>query len=121
VRYSTGKPTKEEEARIIASKEGPCVCCFIQLHRGLIDEQDVSYQNDYHHVTSGGRRLGHMSGMGLCKYHHVGHPIPGYSKGQARDLFGPSLMDGSRTFRDYFMDNQTLIDLQTKIIECKHA
>ncbi len=120
MRHSTGKPTKEEEARIIAAKEGPCVCCFIQLHRGLIDDEDVSYQNDYNHCKSGNKRRGHMAGFGVCLWHHRGIYFPEHSRAHMEDWYGPSIMSGSRKFHEYFGSDDYLIDLQTKIIECKH-
>lgn len=111
---STGKPTKAEEARIIACKEGRCAAC--------IQWQDITGNYcdndgcDYHHLLSGGRRRGHRFGVGLCAYHHRGVPIHGYRDTEMRAYFGPSLMDGSKVFREAFGTDDEMLANQDKRI-----
>lgn len=115
MRTSTGKPNKEESARIVAAKEGPCMACFVvSRDEGLCPTE---LGNDYHHTLSGGRRRGHMHGFSLCLWHHRGVPIDGALPSYMRFYHGPSLMDGSKPFREAYGTDQELIDLQTITIE----
>ena len=116
MRTSTGKPTKEESARIVAAKTGPCVACLVRARAGLLDFDRVSYLNDYNHAKSGNIRRGHMHGYALCRWHHMRQP------GEETHLFmttiyGPSLLDGSRLFHETYGTDDELIDLQTITIE----
>lgn len=111
---STGTPTKEEAARIVACKEGRCVACYaLELDGGHGCDGEGC---DYHHMKSGNIRRGHMFGIGLCAYHHRGHPLQGYTPKSMRLFFGPSLMDGSRAFHDYFGPDGELLILQREIL-----
>lgn len=114
MRTSTGKPTKEEADRIVASKEGPCMACLVAGRDGLCATE---LGNDYHHTLSGGRRRGHMHGFGLCLWHHRGVPIEGALPAYMRFYHGPSLMDGSKIFRETYGTDDELIELQTITIE----
>jgi len=50
---STGKPTKAEEARIVASKEGPCMACEVWHEKGNAPHGwSPIYGCDYNHCTS---------------------------------------------------------------------
>lgn len=107
---STGKPTKEEEARIIACKEGPCVACLVWAEG---DEAPLGfapvYGCDFHHFLSGGRRRGHMFGIGLCAHHHRGVPNWGCTVKEMRAHYGPSLMDGSKLFHAAYGSDDELL------------
>lgn len=63
-----------------------------------------------HHVISGGRRMGHMSILPLCPWHHQGYPPQGYTDKQATDLFGPSLANGSKPFVRHWGSEAELLD-----------
>lgn len=114
MRTSTGKPTKEESARIVAAKEGPCMACKVAGEAGL---NATGQGNDYHHTLSGGCRRGHMQGFAMCLWHHRGVPIDGVLPDYMRFYHGPSLMDGSKLFREAYGSDDKLIDLQTITIE----
>lgn len=64
---------------------------------------------DYHHMKSGNIRRGHMFGVGLCAYHHRGHPIDCLNSRQMRGFFGPSLMDGGKKFAAVFGTDEELL------------
>lgn len=102
---STGKPTAEEAAWIVAVKEGDCVAC------GIVGPCDA------HHLLSGGRRRGHLFTVGLCAWCHRGVPDDGYTAKQMRDTYGPSLMDGSKTFHEYYGSDDELYERQRKQLE----
>lgn len=106
---STSTPTKAEASRIVAVKEGPCLACLIWTGRRC-------HGCDAHHLLSGGRRIGHMSTIGLCPYHHRGVPHEGMDKHQAREQYGPSLMDGSKLFRDAFGTDAELLHMQNQLL-----
>lgn len=115
---STGKPTKAEEARIIAAKEGPCMACEIWHEKGNAPHGwSPIYGCDYNHCKSGNIRRGHMAGYALCPWHHRGVPDFDFSAAEMRKFAGPSLMDGSRLFHETYGSDQELIDLQSKFLE----
>ena len=102
---STGKPTVEEAARIVAVKSCECVAC------GFPPPCDA------HHLLSGGRRRGHMFTIGLCVYCHRGHPWAGRTGRWMRANHGPSLMDGSKLFHATYGDDETLLQKQERLLE----
>lgn len=106
---STNAPTKSEAEWIVAVKEGPCVACFVWT-------QDEYRGCDAHHLLSGGRRRGHMATIGLCKWHHVGQPDNGVLPRYMREDFGPSLMDGSKLFREAYGTDDELLALQKRLL-----
>lgn len=114
---STGKPTKEEAARIVAAKEGPCMACEIWFfqHAKRCDGEGC----DYNHAKSGNIRRGHLYGYALCPWHHRGVPAEGFSAAGMRVTFGPSLMDGSRRFHLAYGSDDDLIESQTATIKGK--
>lgn len=119
---STTTPTREEADRIERCKSGVCVACAIWADHpdsppGFIG----AWGGDYHHLLSGGRRRGHMFGVCLCKWHHVGiiaddwHSF-GMTHAEMRRHYGPSLMDGSKTFRDTYGSDDVLLAKQDELL-----
>lgn len=115
---STTKPTKAEAARIIAAKDGPCMACLAYANTGLMESDFVIYGCDYNHAKSGNVRRGHMEGYALCIWHH--RRVYDHSAANCREMrevFGPSLMDGSRLFHETYGSDDELIAAQTNWIE----
>jgi hypothetical protein len=114
---STGKPTQAEAARIVACKEGPCIACLIRS-----EQPDAPWNfrpwigGDYHHLLSGGRRIGHMAGVCLCPWHHRQVPDWGCSPQEMSEHYGPSLMDGSKTFHAAFGSDAELLAKQNELL-----
>lgn len=106
---STGNPTKAEASRIVAVKEGPCVACLIFTGQSYLG-------CDAHHLLSGGRRIGHMATVGLCAYHHRRVMPEGETGVSMFEQFGPSLMDGSKLFREAYGTDVELLALQNQIL-----
>lgn len=107
---STGKPTAEEAAWMVAVKEGPCLACLIHDGRRYLG-------CDAHHLLSGGRRIGHMATVGLCSWHHRAvPPYSGHSAKTCRELFGPSLMDGSKLFHEAYGSDEELLAMQKEFL-----
>lgn len=81
--------TKEEKAHIMRVKCMKCVAC----QEDWFDSQGYYWggtvnTSDYHHITDGGRRLGHMWGLPLCEKCHRGED--GFS-GKNRGAWDKSL------------------------------
>lgn len=114
---STGKPTKAESERIEAVKSGPCLACIAWGESGNAPWGfHVTIGCDAHHLLSGGRRIGHMATVGLCPWHHRQVPDWGCTAKEMRAYYGPSLMDGSKTFRDTYGDDESLMKLQNELL-----
>ena len=117
MRHSTGKPTLRESSRIAQVKRGPCMACL-----AWAESEDAPagffpvYGVDYHHLLSGGRRRGHMFGIGLCAYHHRQIPNYGCTVKEMREHYGPSLMDGSKVFHAAYGSDQELLDGQNLLL-----
>lgn len=114
-------PTAAEAARIEASKVGPCMACLSLVAQDLLGPRLVVYGCDYNHAKSGNKRRGHALGYALCVWHHRRHPMPGKTFAETRDIYGPSLMDGSRTFHETYGTDDELIDQQTFVNEQRQA
>ncbi len=112
---STSKPDADEAARIVACKEGGCVACLIWQESGQAPAGFVPACGcDYHHLKSGNIRRGHMFGVGLCGWHHRALPSYGMTPSEMRTEFGPSLMDGSRTFAQVYGGDEALLERQAR-------
>lgn len=121
MQHSTGKPNAKEAERIELAKVGPCMACLVLNVAGLLNPFQVVYGCDYNHAKSGNRRRGHLFGYALCVWHHRRHPIEGKTLAQTREIYGPSLMDGSRVFRETYGSDDELIEQQTQVNELRRA
>lgn len=109
--------TREESARIVAAKEGPCICCTILHERGELEaEMIVSGCCDFHHAKSGNIRRGHLFGFALCRWHHERHPWGQWSHRQMATYYGVSLKDGSALFHRTYGTDDELIAKQNALI-----
>lgn len=113
MKHSTGKPNKREAEYIERCKTGPCVACWVNSPGRISWDGGC---NDFHHMKSGNIRRGHMFGIGLCRWHHMGHPFETWPMGLMRESFGPSLMDGSRLFHLTYGSDDDLLKLQRELI-----
>jgi len=114
-------PNKEEAARIVLAKTGPCMACLALLQQQLLEPELVVYGCDYNHAKSGNLRRGHFFGFALCVWHHRRIPMEGSTFATMRQIYGPSLMDGSRTFHETYGSDDELIANQTYINELRAA
>lgn len=114
---STTTPTAAEAARIVACKEGLCVACVIWSEMPESPWNLMVYPGcDYHHLLSGGRRRGHMFGVGLCPWHHRGLVGFGCTHDEMRSHYGPSLAEGSKPFHAMFGSDEDLIARQDQML-----
>lgn len=107
--------TVEEAARVERAKRGHCVPCLVHALNGYMPLSFVIVGVTYDHKKSGNIRIGHMAGFGSCLWHHQGYPLAGWLHREMREKYGPSLMDGSRLFRETYGNNDTLIALQHEV------
>lgn len=108
------KPTAAELEHMARCKVGPCIPCLSLFLSGRLSDEMVFVGGDYDHKKSGNIRRGHLFGFCSCAWHHRGHPWEGRSHATMRDLWGPSLMDGSRLFREHYGSDDDLIALQER-------
>lgn len=55
-------------------------------------------------------------GLQLCQWHAENIPDQGETPPRMRMLYGPSLMDGSKTFRNHYGADAELLELQERMI-----
>lgn len=109
-------PTKDEAARIVEAKLGPCIPCLVWALMGNMPLADVIVGVTYDHKKSGNIRRGHMFGFASCLWHHERVPHQGWTHARCTSHYGPSLMDGSRTYHATYGSDDYLIDLQTRVL-----
>lgn len=93
-----------------------CLCCAIEKHpMGLEDIALTTIE----HVTDRGRRLPdeHQATIGLCPWHHQGHPWSGIDQDSMAVILGPSLANGRKPFEERYGDEvDVLLELQNEVI-----
>lgn len=115
--HSTKPMTAVERAYVEACKTGPCVPCIAWERSPQSNPFFVgAWGGDFHHYTSGGRRISHLHGICACAWHHRGHPAGGLSAASTRAMYGPSLMDGSKVFHSAYGSDAELLALQDEIL-----
>lgn len=114
-------PNAAERARMLLAKAGPCMACLSLVTQQLLEPGLVVYGCDYNHTKSGNVRRGHAFGFALCTWHHRRHPLGGNSFATMREVYGPSLMDGSRVFHETYGTDDELIEQQTAVNEMRQA
>lgn len=86
---STGKPTKDEQARLDKVHSMACICCELAGVAGLQPSK-----TEAHHLVDGGDRAksgGHSATLPLCGWHHRAACGPYERPSQMLCGFGPSL------------------------------
>lgn len=90
------------------------MACVVRF--GSPDASWVVWGCDYHHTKSGNVRRGHEAGFALCPWHHRRLTGFGLTFDSMTQFYGPSLMDGGKLFKAAYGDDDSLIELQTQII-----
>lgn len=109
--------TKDERARVDAAKfDHSCIPCLVWARAGRMPLSDVATCCEYDHKKSGNIRRGHAYGYAECLWHHRGRVSCGWNHAHMRAHFGPSLMDGSRTFHETYGSDDELIALQNQLL-----
>lgn len=108
--------TSEVLAMVMEAKTGPCIPCYVRWQQGLLADDRIVHGGDWQHCKSGNIRRGHEHGYCACVYHHRGHPIVQDNMLLTRTIYGPSLMDGGKTFAEAFGGDDFLINTQRELL-----
>lgn len=100
--------TLADEARRRKIHAGNCMACE---QRG-IDLTNTGYVQ-WHHLAGKKR---HDLTIGLCLWHHQGRPIDSHTHAYCREVYGPSLAEGSKPFHAEFGSNDDLLRMQNRLI-----
>lgn len=92
-----------------ALKDYGCVACWMEVGEWAAPE--------IHHLTDGGRRLGHRYTIPLCPWHHRGESATMVRASYARQLWGPSLARHPREFAERYGSENVLWQRVTMDIE----
>lgn len=106
MKTSTGKATKAEQRRFDAMLEIGCLCCLLNGH--------PETPGEIHHLTSAGRRRGHLESLCLCPGHHRGVFDRPYK--EWKEIHGPSFAKEPRQFAEVFADDDTLLEIQDSLV-----
>ena len=101
----------------MACKAGPCIPCLVMFMQDMLPLRLVRVGVGYDHSKSGNIRRGHMFGFASCDWHHQRIPLDGRSFEWMTVQYGPSLMDGSRTFRELYGTDDELIEIQAESLK----
>ena len=111
-----GKPrNKAEQARFDAMSDIACLACQ-QLGLTQSDIEGITVLPTRHHLLSGGRRIGHMASICLCRWHHLGELRFGMTTSEMTQEYGPSLAKGSVPFRRQFGTDAELLEHQNLLL-----
>ena len=95
--------TEEDKNRFHRLREHGCIACKIMGFGWSVPE--------IHHLTKGFKRLGHEFTLPLCAWHHRAvPPFVTMKKSEARDVLGPSLAMGKRSFQKWFGSEEKLLE-----------
>ena len=90
----TKAATKAQQLRFTDLQIVGCIACRIE---GLADDNRPE-PADIHHITMGGRRLGHDYTIPLCPWHHRGVNVSPLPTSTVEMMRGPSLARSKRAF-----------------------
>lgn len=79
-----------------------CICAKIRFNR--FEPATV------HHLTDGGRRMGHFFTIPLSPWAHQGYCLPGKTSTQMTAIYGPSLAKNKREFERVFGSELELLE-----------
>jgi len=111
--------TAAESAHVDACKAGPCMPCLARHLQGKLPAHLIRVGVGYDHSKSGNIRRGHLFGFASCDWHHQRIPLQGVTFPDMLATYGPSLLDGSRTFRECYGTDDELIELQSESLEAR--
>jgi hypothetical protein len=122
---STPKPTAAQVERWDRMRTIGCIACLLnEIDHDLARVPRSAMvpnagNQEIHHLTSGGRRLGHDHTICLCRYHHEGDHLPQYNVGYKATVpvFGPSFGHGRKPFAALYGTDVQLLDYQNLALE----
>lgn len=103
---------KAREHRFRRLKEMGCIVCFADGSPGTAAE--------IHHLNLGGKagqkRRGDEYTIPLCRWHHQGQAMNGFSLAWHHEHLGPSLKLHSREFRKKYGDDDSILATVNRIM-----
>ena len=99
---------KERRTKIHA---GNCMACA----QRDIDLTGSGYVQ-WHHLEGKTKPGCHDKTVGLCQWHHLGHPMNGETYAYSRERYGPSLAKGSKPFHREFGSDSELLARQNDLL-----
>jgi hypothetical protein len=122
---STPKPTAAQVERWDRMRTIGCIACLLnEIDHELARVPRCAMvpnagNQEIHHLTSGGRRLGHDATICLCRFHHVGDHLPRYDVGYNETVrtFGLSFGHGRKPFAAMYGTDVQLLDYQNLVLE----
>ena len=103
----TKSATKAQQERFSELQRIGCITCRIRGFRYA----------DIHHITKGGRRMGHEYTIPLCSWCHRGVPDGNLSIPEMDRLIGPSLARNKRRFVEVYGTELELLERVEKLRE----
>jgi hypothetical protein len=94
-------PTVEEQKRMDKLSEMGCIVCRLSFGAFM--------PNEIQHLTSGGRRKGHMFTIPLCEWHHRGVTKNGLTPEYMTSIYGPSFANSRKDFEKTFGSEEYLL------------
>lgn len=108
--------TTAQAAIVVEAKVTACIPCLVWAEAGNMPLDDVATCCDWNHAKSGNVRRGHGQGFASCLWHHRQRVADGWTHTRMRAHFGPSLLDGSRLFRECYGSDDELIQKQREVL-----
>ena len=99
-------PTAAEAERMDKLSQAGCVVC--RLSYGAYVPAEIQ------HLTSGGRRKGHMFTIPLCPWHHRGVCNNGLTPEYMTSIMGPSFAHSRKDFEKTFGSEEYLLEETNK-------
>lgn len=92
------RPTAFERLRIDAIMKGGCILTMYRREKGLAVPPPGKIECQ--HIVRNNARMGHLYTIPLHVYYHQKHIPRGYTAKQARELWGATIKDSMRVFRE---------------------
>ncbi len=103
---------RERDLRFMYIRICGCVACHLFYRRWVAPQVHHLNFGDKH----GGKRLGDAYTIGLCPWHHLGHPMFDWRAGHCRARLGPSWEIEPNEFRKTFGAGADLLEFQDALI-----
>lgn len=110
------KCTPDQQARQDKARAMGCIACIIRGERMEIKLHQCG-ASEIHHQTTCGRQTGQDQTICLGQWHHRAICREGFSTTIMKDLYGPSLATGSRTFHEYFGSDAEQLRYQNALLQ----
>ena len=101
------RATAAQQAYQDSARELGCVVCHYRIARGLQRAGQPGATHIHHRNLGdlhGQKQLGQDKVVAMCAWHHEGDQLPGKSRDEMREIYGPSFKHHARDFRVWTAD-----------------